>query len=175
MFMLIAAGRGNAGALLWNVSFTLDDGGHGTGTFVFDADLVNTCSNCPMLNWNITVSGGNVGLFPAFTYTPADSFASGFSAGPSDPGGSNYLFSTGTGSGGDRQLRLMFLPALTNAGGTSQLYTGIPGFDGECFNCSPLRSVVSGSASTAPEPVGAAACGIAVLGFMARRRRRKSS
>src|ERR1051325_1756621 len=76
MFMLIAAGRGNAGALLWNVSFTLDDGGHGTGTFVFDADLVNTCSNCPMLNWNITVSGGNVGLFPAFTYTPADSFAS---------------------------------------------------------------------------------------------------
>ena len=41
-----------------------DDGAIATGSFVFDADI-NT-----VLDFDISVSGGDEGVLPAFTYTP---------------------------------------------------------------------------------------------------------
>ena len=52
--------------LTWSLdNVTFNDGGIATGSFTIDASLNS------VLNWNISVSGGDQVVFPTFNYTPA--------------------------------------------------------------------------------------------------------
>src|SRR5262245_30771823 len=52
-----------AAPVTWMVTGTFEDGGSVGGSFVFDA-ATNTVPT-----WNVSVSGGNTGVFPALTYS----------------------------------------------------------------------------------------------------------
>lgn len=113
---------------LKNVTF--DDGGTATGTFVLRAFPTRA-----VIDWNITVAGGNTGAFPPVTYTPAN--------GSSDitPG-----FKIGPAAGG----RSLFLSAgLPESGGSTPINTGQ---SQECFNCAPFRRVTGGTLEGVPGP-----------------------
>jgi len=125
-------------ALPWSVSLTFEDGGKGSGVLLYDA------SSRTMVNWSISVSGGNTIAFPPFSYAPADSFAA-IGSGNAPMPERYWSFVTGTGAFGDRELRLVFLSSLTDAGGTVGLDLSKSFLSTECFNCSPIRNIVSGS------------------------------
>ena len=120
------------GASTWTLTgVTFSDGGTATGTFDFDA---NTQA---VSNVSISVSGGNVGVFPPAAYTSLGEFS--FFGNPQK----TFFFASGI-----RQLRLTPATALTNAGGTVQLNlnTAFGGSGGtECFNCAPFRLFTAGS------------------------------
>lgn len=119
---------------LSNVSFA--DGGVATGSFVYDA------SNNTVSNWNISVSGGNTGTFPALVYTPANSTVFPVS------GGKRILF---TSNSSTRMLRLSTDGARTNAGGSVTIdFANDQNFNVECYNCSPFRYVTGGSMTGVP-------------------------
>jgi len=129
---------------LQNVTFS--DGGTASGSFMFDADT-NVVSS-----WNISVNGGNVKLFPAFTYSPSTSSFAAVSDGlitafifhgPLSPMINPNPYST-------RDFRLAFATPLSNAGGVDALPLTGPGNGNgfanvECYNCIPYRTFVSGS------------------------------
>jgi hypothetical protein len=125
----ICGGIANATSwILNNISFV--DGGTASGSFEYNT-LANTISN-----WSISVTGGNT-AFPAFTYTPSNSTVS------SNPDGKGVTFRMNS---SQRQFRISTLLPKTNAGGTLTLnIAGSPSGNTECFNCSPFRSITSGS------------------------------
>lgn len=152
-----------------NVAFT--DGGIATGSFTFDADTNS------LIDWNISVSGGDETIFPAFSYTPATIPDTGiFDTGL---GLSLQLFVDSNALGGtpeSRALVLSTLAALTDAGGIVALEAlGRPEWESrECYNCNPYRLVATGSIRSAvPEPssLGILATGLILLSVMSRRSR----
>lgn len=102
------------------------------------------------------MSGGNEGTFPPFTYSPATSSGSlNDTIFPVD----TFFFQTLSGPP-FRQLRLTPVMALSNAGGTVALNVGVTPNE-ECFNCSPFRSITSGSLRAIPRE---STVGVPVLG-----------
>lgn len=135
---LWGAATADAAPLRWVLSgVTFADGGIATGSFFFDADT-STVSN-----WNVSVSGGNTGTFPPFTYDVGSSDVNVFNAG--NPG-DTINFSAGMAP--SRDLRLTPVADLTNAGGSVALdLTTMNAMEGnlECFNCSPSRFITAGA------------------------------
>lgn len=151
---------------------TFEDGAIATGSFVFDAD-----SNS-VLDWNIGVSGGDVWVFPDFSYTPATITAIGvFQAGA---GQSLQFFVDGNAPGGTPESRLLSLTtdtALTNAGGSVSLLSQVSTPDGmfesvECYNCNPFRLIVSGTLTAIPLPAAFWLFGSGLIGLIGLARRR---
>jgi hypothetical protein len=141
------------GPVTWTLNNAVfDDGGIATGNFVFDAatDSVNS--------YQISVSGGNTDLFPAFLYQ--DGSAHNISATSAHQSGWNFLFFNTDLLFPDqfanpRQLRLPF-DSLPESDGTVAFNLANP-FQGECYDCNPWRPFVSGEAPAAggnsvPEP-----------------------
>jgi hypothetical protein len=121
-----------AAPVTWTLSgVTFTDGGTASGSFVYDA-VTDTISN-----WSISVEGGNTGTFPPVTYntSTSDAFV--------DSGGAGTFGSLFELNGSNRSLRLPAVSPLTDAGGTLALNTEDAA--GECFNCSPFRSVSAGN------------------------------
>jgi hypothetical protein len=162
LLSLAAPMPAEAAALVWNLdNVVFTDGGGASGSFTFDSDtgVISTFS--------IAVSGGNTDLFPALTYSNANSVAvNDFNV----AGIFNFRL-----DGSTRQLRLAPATALTNAGATVNLDLANL-FQAECFNCLPFRRVTSGAlvASTpaVPEPGTWAMMllGFGAMGFALRRR-----
>src|SRR5437879_807894 len=73
-FLLVLLEGTSAGSQIsWNVIGTFTDGGSLTGWVEFDTSATSDVAS----NFSLTVSGGNVSVFPAFTYTPNNSFSGG--------------------------------------------------------------------------------------------------
>jgi hypothetical protein len=167
-----SAGMLSAAPITWTLTnINFDDGGTATGSFTWDADTNS------MIDWSMSVTGGNPLTFPAFTYNPGDSsfnllVGTTFNfQGPLDP----VLNSS---SNGYRDLRFNPNSALTDAGGIIGLNQG--GFRSvECYNCNPFRHINEGGtvdATTAPEPATVALTALGLWGlFFVMQRRRMSS
>lgn len=131
-------------SLTWSLeNVVFNDGGVATGTFIFDA------SSKSVLNWSISVSGGDEGVFPVFIYNPTTApEAAVFDA---DSGLSIQFFIDGSAPGGTPESRTLVLTTeepLTDEGGTVLLRTtGISWNSRECYNCNPWRPVTTGSVS----------------------------
>jgi hypothetical protein len=139
---------------LYGVEF--EDGGVAEGTFDYDAD-----TNL-LIAWNISVSGGDEGVYPPLTYSflTAGQIAE-VDNGSSPADGQAFIFwgeppQPGVPQANERQLRLDPDGVLTNAGGTFALDLGNPDRNIECFNCSPNRLITGGFVSTVPVPEPAA-------------------
>lgn len=152
-----------------NVTFT--DGAVATGSFSYDADINS------LIDWSISVSGGNETIFPAFSYTPTTIPDTGIF----DTGlGLSFALFVDTFAGGgtldSRVLVLSTLAPLTDAGGIIALETaGRPEWESrECYNCNPYRLVETGSIRSAvPEPssLGILATGLILITVMSRQSR----
>src|SRR4051812_46204491 len=142
-----------------NVTWTLNnvtfsDGGTATGSFTYNAD------NNTFANWNIITSAN--GPFGA-NYNPGTGGVFTLAFGnPLD----TIIFNVGL-----LQFRITPLSQLTNAGGNIALNLNTAGNGSggiECFNCSPVRLIVSGdlsAASETPEPGSIALLGTGLLGL----------
>ena len=158
----------------WAVNGTFADGGTISGSLTYDAD-----TNI-MSAWNLAVAGGDTGTFPSFVYS--DSINNSFLdfAGTDD----KFIFCSTVDCNNNvqrRDLRLAFGAPLTDAGGMATLLAGpvlpSPEWGLECFNCGPVRYIVSGSATTGgatavPEPGTVALFGLGLVAFGLMRRRR---
>jgi hypothetical protein len=144
---------------------TFSDGANASGNFVFNADTQTVST------WDISTTAG---ALSAFTYTPADSSGGNYFE---QSGYQNeFLFMLDDGS---RLLGMTPVAALTDAGGIVAIDLG-GGSSVECDNCSPYRTVVSGSFDTtspAPEPtsIGLLGLGLCAFGILAARVRNRSS
>jgi hypothetical protein len=156
--------------VLEDVSF--DDGGIAIGSFVFDADS-NT-----VLDWDIIVSGGDEGVFPVFSYTPATVMEVGvFTAGS---GQSLQFFVDPNAPGNTPESRLLGLTtdaSLTNSGGSVSLLTQVSTPQGifesvECYNCTPFRLIVSGTLNAVPVPASVWLFGAGLIGLIGVARRK---
>jgi hypothetical protein len=118
---------------LRNVVF--NDGGVATGFLVYDADTGS------ITDWNIATTGGNTSVFLSFEFTPANSTALANRINGEFSFYSTALFP----AEGDENLVFEFVPAspLTDAGGTVNINLQSLN-SGECFDCDPDRSFVSG-------------------------------
>ena len=119
----------------WTVTNgAFSDGGSLAGSFVYNP------GTGVMKSWSLSVNGGTVASFPAFTYTPQNS--SYFtSAGV-------FLFDIPSANQAHRQLRIgPFDGPLLSSGGTVQF---VPDSFGnlECINCAPYRSFTGGLSGT---------------------------
>jgi hypothetical protein len=163
-----------AAPLTWTLQgVTFNDGGSATGDITFDA------SSGSVLNWDISISGGDVSTFPAFTYTPATVQEVGiFAAGP---GMSLQFFVDPSAPGGIPESRLLSLTTdglLTDSGGAVSLITQANTPDGffesaECYNCTPYRLIVGGSLNAVPVPAAIWLFGSGLLGLVGISRRKK--
>ena len=112
------------------------DGGTATGSFDYDPDT-DTLSN-----WSVTVSGGDTGDFPVFTWDPGNSTGD-----TSDQGDPQEMINFYTATP-RRDMRITPNGPLTDAGGTIAINLNSWG-DGsgsmDCFNCSPYRKITAGS------------------------------
>jgi hypothetical protein len=140
--------------LTWTLdNFTFADGGVASGTFVYEA------SSNSILDWNISVSGGDEATFPPFTYDPTTTEAGvatnimvcdaqGQNCQPADIALELHFIIDEFALGGTPDSRVLALSTdvpLTDAGGTIPLNTTSLFKSRECFNCSPFRLVVTGS------------------------------
>jgi hypothetical protein len=165
---------------LQNVTFA--DGGTATGFIKIDNSVVlPTFGNTTfVVDFNISVQGGNTGLFPSFNYTPSNVIDQSFYRTSGSFKGVNISFSDIPES--SRSLRLHFdtTPAAFNGLSSIALDT-INNFgllSQECFDCSPQRLIVSGS--VAPQPASSVPeastwamliAGFGLVGATMRRRR----
>jgi hypothetical protein len=150
-------------------SATFYDGGVASGSFAFD-----TVSGT-VTSWSISVSGGDIGTFPPFTYSPIDSTVF---VGSGDLGFplTAFDFSTGT-----RAIRILLQNSLPPGGGTDPFHIWpngelghIAGF--ECFECNPFRNFSGGSLNgTVPEPATVALVGVSLIGLVVLRLRNRGS
>lgn len=142
--LLLFVPAATAVPVTWTLdSVSFNDGGTASGWFIADADAPAVTS------FEISVAGGNTANFPEFTYTSA-SVGQSAAFNPFI-----VIFHSGDSSqfGVERQLRLAFVTALTNAGGTVLLDVTSPAMS-ECYNCSPYRAVTGAvtSVEAVPEP-----------------------
>ncbi len=136
-----------ATSLTWSLeNVTFNDGGIATGTFTFES----ACNS--VLDWNISVSGGDEVVFPAFTYTPTTAPDSEVFI--VDPGLSLQFCIDSDAPGGTPESRALVLTTegpLTDSGGTVPLEITDPLWESrECYNCNPWREVVTGSVNAVP-------------------------
>ena len=153
-------------SIQWTLKDALfDDGTSLTGSFFFDADT-NTYSSINILTLAGTLTGRTYD-----TLTPIAQSATKL----------DLLFDAAAGGfTGDDRLLLLFVSALTNAGGTVDLSTavGTRTREGTCANatCSgtlPTRFLTAGSVMTAlPEPgtLSLLAIGLAGIAWVRRRK-----
>lgn len=159
LMLMLLVGVSSADPIHWtlsNVVFT--DGGTATGYFDFDA------SNNSLSAWNISVSGGNTGTFPAMTYNTSNSSLFGaFSA-----FGDRVINIDSFG----RQIRFAINESQVGTGGVANLDIA-NGYESECYNCSPFRALASGTVTggSVPEPSSLALIALG-SGALLRRRRR---
>ena len=177
-----------AAPIMWNLqSVTFEDGATATGFLEWDAEAA---SGAQLSKFDVNVAGGNTVLFPAFEYTSFDSDPNGALASSSFianfdgvivPVTFVRLLSNNYFDGRPRELRLLFSPSLTDAGGIVPIYFPDPKFGtllpGECFNCGPFRAIVAGQAVAIPEPETYAMmlAGLGILGFTARHRKKNAA
>ncbi len=146
---IIGAGHLSAAPVTWTLTgVTFNDGGTASGTFTWNADT-DTIGD-----YSISVTGGNTGTFPAFTWDPADS---------------NFKLDDGTfvfigpplpNESDTRDFRVNPDFSLTDGGGSTGLNQN--GFGSvECYNCDPIRFITAGTlvgtlVTPTPEPGTAA-------------------
>jgi len=137
--LLVAAPTAAADPVRWTLQdVSFEEGGTAAGWFVYDepTGLV--------IDWSLSVSGGDTVTFPAASWRAGASVAAVGDFG--NPALTVFFYA------GDprRDLRLTPVADLTDAGGeilldldTALVHSG--GID--CFNCKPWRDVVAGSLS----------------------------
>jgi hypothetical protein len=162
--------------LTWTLQgVTFSDGGIATGAFTYDA------ASGSVLDWDISISGGDLNTFPLFVYTPATVQDVGiFTAGP---GLSLQFFVDSFAVGGTPDSRLLSLTTdgpLTDAGGAVSLLTQVDTPDGffesvECYNCNPYRLIVGGTLNAVPVPAAMWLFGSGLLGLVGIARRKKAA
>ena len=148
--LLFALLPNTATALTWTLqNVVFEDGGVAQGTFEYDATGVQS-----LTDFNITISGGNETTFPPLVITPAV-FTSSIAT------TSTFRFSQNI-SSQDRLLFLQTLAPVTSAGGTFALDLSE---SHECYNCSPFRTLSSGSISAIPEPASGLLVALGLTGL----------
>lgn len=154
-----------------NVFF--NDGATAGGSFTYD-EATNSVSD-----WNISVSGGNESVFPAFTYDPTSTQSVGVYEADST-GLSFQFFVDPNATGGTPESRVIVLTTegfLTDIGATIPLnITSILWQSRECYNCDPYRLVSSGSlvSVSAPSTFLTLLTGLAILSLYLRWSSRKN-
>jgi hypothetical protein len=163
LILLLAAGSAQAAPVTWTIdSLLFDDGGTGTGTFVYDANT-NIYSDISIVTTAGSVLGGSVYSFinPGPLSPPS---ASGVALVSSDLADLTGLPAIGIG----------FAAALTNTGGLISIDAGI---EGTCVNAGcdapnafPVRNILSGQLSAIPVPaaVWLFASALGLLGWLRR-------
>jgi hypothetical protein len=143
--MVGAAALCSAHPILWTINGTFSDGGTVTGTFVYDPDVG---VNRPINTFNVAVSGGDTAVFFPYDFTPANSRGEG-----SEPPTGVIIFSSDNTYLGGETYDLSFVPAspLTDAGGVINLNVSSPE-SGNCFDCDPFRTFISGTITAATPP-----------------------
>jgi hypothetical protein len=145
--LVLAASPATAQVNTWNlVGVTFADGGTASGFITYDA------STDTIVDWDVSVSGGNEATFPAFNYTSSNSSGTtSVIAGLPQP-----LLRVGVGGApGDRQFRVTPTLALDGADPSVPIDTVSNGGSGsvECFNCGPSRLISDGDLVLAAVPV----------------------
>lgn len=163
-----------AAPMTWTLQgVTFSDGGSATGDITYDA------SSGSLLDWDISISGGDTNTFPVFIYAPATVQEIGvFTAGA---GLSLQFFVDSSAVGGTPDSRLLSLTTngpLTDSGGLVSLITQADTPDGifesvECYNCAPFRLIVGGTLTTVPVPAAIWLFGSGVLGMIGIARHKK--
>lgn len=177
--------------ILWhfdNANFS--DGGSMVGSFVYDADA--DFSYNPISDFSITVSGGDVAVFPSITYDASSATSSVFRIPPFlqfPPIGIEGLIqfqqtiaSANPDTPGLRQRDIQFLTntPLSNAGGTVTIKTTGFYVGAECYACAPFRLLTDGSSlrgtamSAVPEPASWAMMVVGFFGLASILRRQRS-
>lgn len=144
--LLLFIPQAHATPISWSFQDALfDDGGAINGSILYDSDTSS------FLDWDISVTGGDLLTFPEFTYNNLTSSSSVILSG--DPEGI-FLFSDLI---PNRQLRITATELLDGSLASVALAPG-GGFGTlggeECFNCSPFRLITGGSLlmASVPEP-----------------------
>jgi hypothetical protein len=124
--------------------FPCQPGGAATGSFVFDA------ATGAVSDWNISVSGGDTAVFPAYTWSSSNIAHSAQLV--TDAGSYPFINFSGEPSPAwtfVRQIRLVTASVLPDAYGTvALLLDGAYGV--ECYNCIPYRYIASGQLTSSP-------------------------
>ncbi len=158
-----------AAPIRWNlmdVGFV--DGGTVSGYFLVDGTSAT--------DWSLTASGGRETVFPALTYTPANTVSVLYwgSDGCWTIAFQTEITSSDPDITGKRILLFQFENSLLTPRPYNALINGPDwSFGAECWNCGPARMIVSGGAAgEAPEPGGYAAPGGGLAALLALRSRR---
>ena len=142
---IVAPAIVSASLIDWQVSGTFDDGNTLSGHFAYDADTGTAT------DWDLTTTGSVFPFYP-FEYTPSNSaFTLLTTDGSATIPEKNILdFHNGPSV---RDLELSFSPDLSNAGGTSDMSNlGLEVANPTGREYAPTRSLVSGTATSVPEP-----------------------
>jgi PEP-CTERM motif len=143
-----AAGSAQAATLNWTLhDVTFDDGGSASGTFSTDSTTGD------VIAFDITTSAGTT--LGGITYDWVTSLLLGDDIATSN----SFMIAT---RNLDYYLEFAFANPLTSGGVDALVTSGEPDGSWECNNCSPMRDVTGGFASTAPEP---ASWALMLVGF----------